>query len=752
MKKIYTQLLLLAFLCIGSSTVKAQAITVDNLTYTIDANGKALLSGVADATLTELNVPATITYNDGTEDKTAKVGGVAAEAFKNNTTLQKVTFAATDAADYLYFYASCFEGCANLTAIVLGSNTQRKVFYSRAFKNCTSLTQIGATANRVQLGSNLANQEEVFMGCTSITYLSYHFASTDIGVRWFKNCTSLVTINLANARNIGESAFEGCTAITTLNLLTYASTTVTLTFGKNAFKGCTGMTAAQLCQDKRPLTAIPVGMFSGCTKLQYMMNYAYNGTNYTATGTLPGITSIGDSAFYNCQSFRRTVISQSEEPENLLDLPEVTTIGAYAFYGCYQVTRVNLPVATTLGNFAFKCNFSNVLSGIKTVSGGTQLTSLGQYTFDNCQNLKTIGDTEGLVYLPKVTTLSYGVFRNCKAIEAIKMNQEGNYYSNYYSQALYGCSSLTKVTTKYVRKILASAFEGCELLVGVANTDDPTYVDLTYCEEVNENAFKNCAQLSLFTLPNTAPSLGDDAFANVKETAIFRYNYSDSYKKAGTYAGDANWKQIFDGTRSAYDLEVAVNKTNLYGTVSCAYPLHFKYTSAANLYKVSTTTDASATLEPVSSRKLPANTGAVLEMGANGESSTYSYTLVKVLFDNTESADDFAGNLLVANVDENTNFVGNEGNTWNLIMNDGKFVKANSGTLAAGLAYLPHTFTNGSEGKELSIAIGGATGINTLNNNANTHATWYTLNGVKLNGTPTQKGVYINNGKKVVIK
>jgi hypothetical protein len=29
---------------------------------------------------------------------------------------------------------------------------------------------------------------------------------------------------------------------------------------------------------------------------------------------------------------------------------------------------------------------------------------------------------------------------------------------------------------------------------------------------------------------------------------------------------------------------------------------------------------------------------------------------------------------------------------------------------------------------------------------------WFTLNGVKLQGAPTQKGIYINNGKKVVIK
>lgn len=29
---------------------------------------------------------------------------------------------------------------------------------------------------------------------------------------------------------------------------------------------------------------------------------------------------------------------------------------------------------------------------------------------------------------------------------------------------------------------------------------------------------------------------------------------------------------------------------------------------------------------------------------------------------------------------------------------------------------------------------------------------WYTITGVKLNGVPTSKGVFINNGRKVVIK
>ena len=49
----------------------------------------------------------------------------------------------------------------------------------------------------------------------------------------------------------------------------------------------------------------------------------------------------------------------------------------------------------------------------------------------------------------------------------------------------------------------------------------------------------------------------------------------------------------------------------------------------------------------------------------------------------------------------------------------------------------------------------GATSIKTLNaENMKAYAVdgWYTLNGIKLQSMPTEKGVYINNGKKVVIK
>ena len=47
-----------------------------------------------------------------------------------------------------------------------------------------------------------------------------------------------------------------------------------------------------------------------------------------------------------------------------------------------------------------------------------------------------------------------------------------------------------------------------------------------------------------------------------------------------------------------------------------------------------------------------------------------------------------------------------------------------------------------------------ATGITTtdLTDYTDKAGAWYTVNGVKLSGKPTQKGIYVNNGKKVVIK
>ena len=90
------------------------------------------------------------------------------------------------------------------------------------------------------------------------------------------------------------------------------------------------------------------------------------------------------------------------------------------------------------------------------------------------------------------------------------------------------------------------------------------------------------------------------------------------------------------------------------------------------------------------------------------------------------------------------------------VLKEDKFYRATSGVLVANRCYLAEPNAAGSRGLSV-ISIGngdGSTGINTPPNDDGEEMSgnWYTLDGRKLQGKPTQKGVYISNGKKMVIK
>ena len=90
------------------------------------------------------------------------------------------------------------------------------------------------------------------------------------------------------------------------------------------------------------------------------------------------------------------------------------------------------------------------------------------------------------------------------------------------------------------------------------------------------------------------------------------------------------------------------------------------------------------------------------------------------------------------------------------VCNGKEFIKVRgAGTLAANKAYLFVEGNNTPASIPFRRSIGGegegTTSIDNLNVNDN-EATWYDLNGRKLNGKPAQKGIYIKNGKKIVVK
>ena len=130
----------------------------------------------------------------------------------------------------------------------------------------------------------------------------------------------------------------------------------------------------------------------------------------------------------------------------------------------------------------------------------------------------------------------------------------------------------------------------------------------------------------------------------------------------------------------------------------------------------------------------------------------------KTIIAPSEWAADVAGNQFIGTyspkgIEEATQYYINP--TTGVFQNAANYVKSYGEPLTV------NPLTGYVEFKELSAnarifvedADGTVTAINVVNtDNVNAAEGWYTVGGVKLNAEPTEKGVYINNGKKVVIK
>ena len=174
-------------------------------------------------------------------------------------------------------------------------------------------------------------------------------------------------------------------------------------------------------------------------------------------------------------------------------------------------------------------------------------------------------------------------------------------------------------------------------------------------------------------------------------------------------------------------------------TISSAGYATFGYPVALDLTGIEAYTAAvsgdKVVLSSVKGKKIPAGTGIILEGSGN---VTIPLT--------TEATDDITGNDL--KVSDGT--VKGDGTIFVLGQNEGKvgFGKLKSGdVLAAGKAYLTIT---GSESRSF-IEIGdGTTSISEVKKVVTDDYQYYNLNGQRV-AQPT-KGVYIVNGKKIIIK
>lgn len=201
--------------------------------------------------------------------------------------------------------------------------------------------------------------------------------------------------------------------------------------------------------------------------------------------------------------------------------------------------------------------------------------------------------------------------------------------------------------------------------------------------------------------------------------------------------------------------DVTISKYGL-TTLYVDFPLEIPYDTydpdLLGVYYVKEATGTEVKLADVGDY-IPANTGVIIQ----GNSGTYTFPRYR------GTVDPIPANLLrgsLTNITPAKALQEANASSTSIVMTLGLggngyvgFYKYTGKTLNANRAYL--IYDKGAQSNLNMLSIGGMggefTGINDVDARFDEGA-WYTLQGVRLNGKPLQRGVYLHNGKAVVVK
>jgi hypothetical protein len=232
------------------------------------------------------------------------------------------------------------------------------------------------------------------------------------------------------------------------------------------------------------------------------------------------ITSIGDSAFYECDGLTSVIMPES-----------VTSIGNNAFYECEKLTSIIIPEqVTTIGHYAFyKCN------GLTSITIPPLVTNIGGLAFSSCNKLATVNfnptfcNQMGGV---DITGTYYPAFLYCPLLTTLNI---GNNVQIIPFAAFTLCVQLTSVTIPAgVTSIRQLAFAECTSLewIEVKAINPPTTIE-------SHNVFTSVST----TIPVYVPcgsvseyqtTTGWNYFTNIQERAPFKVELSTNNSLMGT--------------------------------------------------------------------------------------------------------------------------------------------------------------------------------------------------------------------------
>ena len=452
--------------------------------------------------------------------------------------------------------------------------------------------------------------------------------------------------------------------------------------------------------------------------------------------------------------------------------PDDDAISGQTYFDMANYSNNNPSEAGNFAPWIKPNNAGNGSDGLKypitTVTIADGVTSIGDEAFEECSGLQKVNIGNS------VTTIGYRVFHKCSDLQSVTI---GSSVTTISEGAFQNCRGLQNVTIPAnVTTIGSHAFEFCS---GLQNVTIPASVTT-----IDDGAFNDCRNLTVVTMsPITPPRLNSDIFLHCplklilvpNETAYAAYNAAgggwDGKISPDIATEDITYKSLL----APSEISLAKN-TSGWGTYCHSYPVSYSLSEGATAYTISGLNDAktAVTTTATTGNIVAPFTPLLLNYTApdnNTETDDENVTLTALPA--TATTDSYGA--IVSNGGTGWNYYGNTTGTtlthtaendgipaltggWpTYILRNGTFVLIDTDEgIPAHRCVL--SVGSSSAARVLTIGIGDeTTAIEsekvTVNSEKFAAATvWYDLQGRKLDKQPTKKGLYINNGKKTVIK
>ncbi len=769
----------------------------DFTTYTIPATVEIICRRAfqQQAHLVSITIPKTVTeiremafrglqkLTTVTFEETSAVTTFGEYAFSMCDVLKEFTLPSslTEISDALYL-------CKALEVVNVPNGSKLKTIRGSAFVTNSILRQFNflGTCELTAINSN------AFANLTKLESFTFPKSVVNILANAFSGCTGMATATFADdavIQKIGAGAFanSGITAITIPLSVT--------TIEKDAFRNCNVLTTVNVSQN---MTNISPEAFKSCWKLtditvdkkntvyssidgyllskdkQTLILFPPGKANSGFTLLPPSITKIGDYSFYECTKLENVVIPN-----------KVTSIGKRAFGLC-----------TNLNTIAFLCDAmidpTMIDQGLNTMSfdDGTNVAAtmftkidifvrkdlLSQYQANTYyQKFKSIGTSFASgneEYLP-VSATDVDLLSTTSTDYTYVLPTSVQHNGKTYNVGLIGDYAFQTVTSDIKEVVVKDnvRYIGAKAFMTNINNNTSTIQNVFFIESQPTNEMLSTTRFELDETGDNYNEFASTTKIYVKKSALNTYKaaWTKTVYNTGTGTNDASQ---YDFT-SQLDYKIpGVTITQRYGTFAREFDTDFSdYATVNNNSQVAAFVAGSPLLVGTGDYGTSTYYIRMTSIDVNGGYNSYSYVpagtgvLLKVL-DRDATGTNFyytigeqdnqvynvTNNIMVGTTVNPTSVAASESSPV-YVMQGGIFRKATStiSNFPVHKAYLQASSIPAGAKVIFEFDDSETTSIQSVNTEATKEdGAYYNLNGQRVENP--QKGVYIHQGKKIIIK